>query len=177
MSVHINPGVTGAKRQSFTHVNPRDLLLQTMGENPKAGEKVIARKTFAAMMESVDREEYVEALFEYWFSNNHRSAVQAADVDTPKHKEATAKARTEAKEKKETLVRIGKRFLMDKVILLDYLMPNGKRLRNSTFLECLVAGGWLSTIGAKGELTAIVGKVLDEAAVHAIWKEEVRAQV
>ena len=33
-------------------------------------------------------------------------------------------------------------------VLLDFVMPSGKRLRDSTGKECRAAGGWLSDIGA-----------------------------
>lgn len=173
--VQLNPGRTGAKRQSFTAVNPRDLLKAVMAANPNAGEKTMQRRVFDAIMNSPDKDEYIEAIIEYWFANNYRAVVQAAEVEAvpPREREKQrATARAARKEEADALTRITKKFVVSKAILLDYKLPNGKMLRNATFLECRVAGGWLSELGTKGKPTDLVGKVLDEAAIQRIWREQ-----
>ncbi len=49
-----------------------------------------------------------------------------------------------------------------KVILLDMVQPNGKKLRDCTGIYCTQAGGWLTEVGRIAG-RGLVGKVLTEA--------------
>lgn len=61
------------------------------------------------------------------------------------------------------------------VILLDMVLPCGKRLRHATFADCKKAGGWLTEVSKKGKPTQAVDKALDEADLQNIWKRYERA--
>lgn len=54
------------------------------------------------------------------------------------------------------------------VILLDLVLPNGKKLRDCTGRECKKAGGWLIQVGERVGDRGIVGAKLDEAELTAI---------
>lgn len=60
------------------------------------------------------------------------------------------------KEKSELSRRLHNRVLM------DVLLPNGKKLRDSTFRACAEAGGWFGKIAAMGKPDQIVGAILTE---------------
>ena len=58
--------------------------------------------------------------------------------------------------------------LASEMVLLDYVLPNGKMLRDSTFGECAEAGGWLTRLSKRGQAGDKVGAVLSEQDVRAI---------
>jgi hypothetical protein len=55
--------------------------------------------------------------------------------------------------------------------LLDFIMPNGKALRDCSGAECRAAGGWLTAIADRIGDNAIVGAKLGEAEVAAIYAD------
>lgn len=54
-------------------------------------------------------------------------------------------------------------------ILLDTILPNGKRLRHSTFADCAKAGGWFAAIAKLGKPSEAVDKKLSEADLQNLW--------
>jgi hypothetical protein len=54
------------------------------------------------------------------------------------------------------------------VVLLDLMMPNGKRLRDSTGKECRQTGGWLIKVADRVGDRGVVGAKLSEAEVAKI---------
>jgi hypothetical protein len=55
---------------------------------------------------------------------------------------------------------------IEKLALLDFIMPNGKALRDCSGAECRAAGGWLTAIADRIGDNAIVGAKLGEAAAR-----------
>jgi hypothetical protein len=53
--------------------------------------------------------------------------------------------------------------------LLDWQLPNGKRLGDCTGRECRKAGGWLVRVAAKVPPRKLVRDVLDQGELQKLW--------
>lgn len=148
---HIDTGTLGAKVQSWRKDNPRNLLKRMIEESPKKSKDRLLQE-FSDYVRSAAGMEYLDAIVEYWFSNNWHSLAEKRDI---KITTATTKARTEAFKStiKERAVQM---------VLLDLTMPNGKILRNCTGRDCKKAGGWFARIAEKVRPAEKVGHVLSE---------------
>jgi hypothetical protein len=73
---------------------------------------------------------------------------------------ARQRGKREAAKAREAIARLTSRIR--NVVLMDLVLPNGKKLRNATFSECSAAGGWFKLVATKGKLSQIVGEVLSE---------------
>lgn len=163
----INPGDTGAKRQSWDKYNARDLIRQEIKNNPKGTERAIAE----AVWEIIKNERgYWKSIFEYWFTNNYRSFVvkrttehEVVVEERPPHKRASANMFSHD---------INNAKAQIKTILMDQVLSTGKKLRDSTFGECATEGGWLLAVAKQGNPNAIVGKHLTE---KDLWALRMRA--
>jgi hypothetical protein len=150
----IEKGVTGAKVQSWEKHNARELLARIVADNPKADDEAL----FHAF--TAESGPYFMEIQRYWFANNLRALKTrptpiARSVDRVAAQEHfTAKAKGRAVE----------------MVLLDFVLPNGKMLRDCTFGECAEAGGWLTELSRKGQPGEKVGAVLSEKEVRAVWK-------
>jgi hypothetical protein len=171
---NINTGTQGAKRTSWREHNPRDLLLRIRRKNPTAD----IRESFDFFLEEMEKarnRKYITAIYEYWHTNAFNALTQKEEHDAKLSKEqAGQKLRREATRRAEQKTQ---RATLDaeadteinKIIeasLLDFLMPNDKKLRDCTFGYCREVGGWLGRIGAAGKPDQIVGDVLSEDAVR-----------
>lgn len=159
------PGHTGAKVQSWRKANPRDVLKTIMadvGDNRSKALKVFREKVL-----SEDGEPYLEAIVEYWFTNNYNSLIyetrkpdNAREVETIQRGYKTQLQRHIVKEAQ--------------VMLLDLLMPNGKKLADCTGHDCAklanTIGPWLQAIAAKIKPRDRVGDKLTEADVREFYK-------
>jgi hypothetical protein len=47
-----------------------------------------------------------------------------------------------------------------KLVLSNFVLPNGKMLRDCTFAECAMEGGWLTALSKMGQPGDKVGAVL-----------------
>jgi hypothetical protein len=56
------------------------------------------------------------------------------------------------------------------IVLLKLRMPNGKVLAKCTGAECSHFGGWFSRVAAEVGPNNLVGDVLDEKAIRAIYR-------
>jgi hypothetical protein len=150
----IEKGVTGAKVQSWEKHNARELLARIVKDNPGADDEAL----FHAF--SQECAPFFMEIARYWFANNLRAlkarptpiARSVDRVAAQEHFVATAQARA------------------TEMVLLDYVLPNGNMLRDSTFSECAEVGGWLTKLAKKGQPNDKVGAVLSEKEVRAVWK-------
>jgi hypothetical protein len=153
-STEIEKGLTGAKVQSWEKHNARELLARIVADHPGADDEAL----FHAF--TAESGPYFMEIQRYWFANNLRALKTrptpiARSVDRVAAQEHfVAKARDRAVE----------------MVLLDYMLPNGNMLRDSTFGECAEVGGWLSRLARKGQPGEKVGAVLSEDEVRAVWK-------
>jgi hypothetical protein len=166
-SVHMI-GVTGAKHQSWQRANPRDMLKRLIEKNPKANKDEL----FNLFCEAVENEPMIiEVIIEYWYINNYQSLMAprlTAKVATAYRREAITtalKARATAVIEKKA-----------KIILLDMVMPSGKKLRDTTFAACAELGErmgqWLSDLSVMGAPNQKIGSVLTEDQVRQVYEEQ-----
>lgn len=151
--MELNQGIYGAKRQSWERNNARGLLIQIVEDNPDTDDETLFH-IFSAQCAP-----YFPEIVRYWFANNLRALRPRAPISAgPTVDRAVAKQAAQAVRARAT-----------KLVLLDFKLPNGKMLRDCTFSECAKAGGWLSKLSTKGQPGEIVGAVLTEKEVRAVW--------
>src|SRR5215471_3987531 len=150
---HIDTGITGAKRQSWRHDNPRDTLRNIIEGNPHADKEKLLT-LFKDIILKVKNQAILETIIEYWFANNLSSLLQS-DADLKKQFSAPNIAKLKDKIRERIKIASG-------IVLLDIIMPNKKRLGDCTGAECAAVGGWLSLVAARMSPSQIVGKIFTE---------------
>jgi len=165
MMTHIDSGITGAKRQSWRHDNPRDTLRNIIEGNPRAGKDELF-ELFKDVVLKTRNHAMFETIIEYWFANNLTSLLQG---NAELKKQFSGPNVAKIKDKIRERIKIASGF-----VLLDMIMPNNKRLGDCTGAECAAVGGWLSIVAARMSPSQIVGKVFDEKDIHEMLEYEAR---
>jgi hypothetical protein len=149
--IHPNIGTLGQTRSTWRDDNHlRGLLLRLVIENPQANrEELEALYLDKAESNSTLVEEALRRSFDndYW------------QLQRP------AKRRRPLIEAEVTAVTEQLRV----VVLLDLVLPNGKKLRECSGQECRQAGGWLTAVADRIGNRGIVGEKLSEAEVAALY--------
>ena len=161
---YIDHGTTGAYRQTWRKGNPRSLLETIIANNAKANEKRI-HELFWREIE--DDKQLLRACVEYWLDNNYHSLTR----------EMAGLPKTTNKPSKPTVaaVRVVKEHIRERIAhearlaLLDWIMPNEKRLADCTGKECTKIGGWLAALAKRVPPRKTVGESLSEQQVFEIW--------
>jgi len=155
---------TGAFKQSWRRNNPRGLLENLVSAHPDWSEHAIYAE-FRAELRKPENGLMIDTIAEYWFTNNYRSIVfppappvRASADDRRKNERIAEAAATQA------------RAIIVRTALLDFKLPSGKKLRNSTAGECAKAGGWLAAVAKKVPEGKRVGQVLSEDQVAKLFK-------
>jgi hypothetical protein len=158
-------GTTGAKRTSWEHYNPRDLLLRLVRDYPNADDKTLARHLRDCVLG--DDQEYLLPILLYFVRNNKRALeepetrVRRMHVrDTEKHTRVAQIRNRLTEHVREEAERI----------LLDLEMPNGKPLRDCTGRDCARFGGWYQRLADRVGPRKLVGNVLSEQDVRKFYK-------
>jgi hypothetical protein len=164
--VHVDLGITGAKRQSWRKANPREILRRLVEDNPHAGMDELFAK-FRKVLAKAD-EEMQETVDRYYFDNNVRSLQGIVDPNAGARKAASRERAAELRKKVEENITtaIDQRA---KRLLLDAIMPNEKPLRDCTGQDCNQMGGWLAGIGAKLKANQKVGDKFNEDQIQSHW--------
>lgn len=155
--MELNTGTLGAKVQSWEKNNARELLARLVTNNPSLDDEALFH-IFAA-----ECAPYFHEIVRYWVANNlralrPRTRASGSSVDRTADRAAAVEAvKAEAKAR------------ATKLVLLDFVLPNGKMLRDCTFAECAKAGGWLTKLANKGQPNEKVGAVLSEKEIKAVW--------
>jgi len=178
----------GATRQNLRRPALRPFLKEMMDaiENPHAYEdRKRVRAQFLQFMYSSAGEPFRETVFLYWFDLNYRSLL--ADYPDPNgHLPTRAELKKKAQEtieKKAVALRQRMTTVIEEkaeekaqLILLDWILPNGKPLRDCTGRECRQmsgrVGGWLRKISDRIKPTDLVGKVMQEADVRKLYGKD-----
>jgi hypothetical protein len=155
----IETGRYGATVQTWFSSGPRDLLRHIVEANPGKDREWIFEE-FRSQA-TARGPEFHAAILEYWFTNNYRSLAERPPSLGPQLQPTVAAVKRQIHNK-----------IVEKAeaILLDLIMPNGKQLRSCTGAECAKAGGWLSKVGQKVGARRLVGSVMTEADLHALWR-------
>lgn len=159
-------GTTGAKRQSWRKANPRDILRRIIASTPEATREALF-DAFSQEVFTPENQPVLESIVEYWFANNLISLMPRKQQSGRAGRglsPATVQMAAEARQRVTESIQIAAQ-----TIFLDLMLPHGKSLRESTGAECSALGGWLAVIGTKVLPDAIVGKVLSEEQVRALF--------
>lgn len=160
-------GTMGAYRQTWRKGNPRSLLQTIINKNPKADEKKIHQLFWE---EIEDDKELLRACVEYWLDHNYRSIIFASTAPTPEQIRRKQTERTEGV--KAATNKLKERIEFEtKRRLLDWIMPNERRLGDCTGKECRLFGGWLGEVGKKVPANSTVRQVLSEEQLQKLWKK------
>jgi hypothetical protein len=150
METIINEGKTGAKRQSWRGTNPRSILLKLIADNPhetRQDEDRILELFWQAIRKDEDILHTIAV--KYWGTNNYSYLVYRRPDST-------------SRVKKTEEVEAAKNSILSKIILLDFVMPNGKPLRECTKQDCQKIGGWLLKVAKTLKPKQMVGEVFSE---------------
>lgn len=151
-------GIYGAKRQTWKRASPRDLLKRMMDNHSDDTEGRLHQRFSMAVQDNPDM---LESIIEYWFANNYRSLSYKPAKDE--------RARAEMIQRAERLIR----SRAETLVLSDMVLPNGKKLREATGLECSKfapkVGNLLSKIAKKVKPSQIVGDVLSEEQLRRMY--------
>lgn len=156
---HIDPGSLGAKRATFRSANPRRTLREIIDRNPDFDEKGWREQFWDLIKDDLSDSGDLKACIEYWLDNNLRSLMPQL------HRGSTSRTSTASEIEKET-----------NRLLLQLVMPNGKRLAECTGSDCVRFGGWYSAIAALVPPDQIVGVHLDEQKLQQLWQSHAISQ-
>lgn len=174
-------GKTGASKQSWRS-GPKKILKTLMDEakDPHAG-KVLFSEFLPIVLpaevrdafENDEAERCLVMIIEYWFTNFHNYMSQA--YPRPGDENRKVAARKALVEKEQTIRKAVRNKIQEeaKLLLLDWIMPNGKAMGDCTGQEVRQFGRkvapWLSKIAAKVKPGEIVRNVLSEDDVRKMW--------
>ena len=151
-----------------------DAFRKAMLHDPK-GSRKDAFKQFLATMESDPHylttlaEDYFERAYANWKgekAGDSYSLLGTASVQ--RRTDVSAVQRAEKEKQRADIVKKGVERIRQ-IILLDMILPTGKKLRESTGAECTKAGGFFSEVARYLKPTEIVDKHLNEAELRNIW--------
>jgi hypothetical protein len=167
----------GATRQTRRFLALRPVLKGMMDNvtDPHASEdRDTVKEQFLQFMNSAAGAQYRETAFIYWLDNNYRALL--ADYPepekdlTPRAERKAEKGRIAAAMKQKVEQAIEQKA---QIILLDWVLPNGKALRDCTGRDCRqmsgTVGTWLRKIADRIKPTELVGSVLQEADVRKLF--------
>lgn len=174
----------GATRQSrrLPALIPVLTKLMDKVDNPHDAEnRTLIRSQFIQFMFSSAGSQFQETAFLYWFDNHYRHLLN----DYPEPGELIDK-RTERRvtlRSLEQATTANLTHLVDQavekkaeIMLLSWVLPNGKALRDCTGRECRQmsgrVGGWLRKVSDRVKPTQIVGNVLQEADVRKLYGKD-----
>lgn len=167
MFTEVSSGELGATRQTWRTKSIRDLLAEIIGDNPRATDRELLEK-FVEQLRADD--DYFVAAAEYAFTN----ALNALRRDPSKQSRPSAEQKAKrAAEKAKAAGEHAKLVARIKsgVMLLSMKMPNGKFLRDCSGAECDHFGGWYARVAAAVGPSKLVGEVLTEKQVRALYKQ------
>lgn len=159
---HVDTGITGAKRQSWKHDNPRDVLKNVIEKNGRSSKEELLRIFTQTIFEKGNRA-LIETVIEYWFANNLNSLLNS---DSQLREQFSKPQISKIKEQIRERIKIAAG-----VVLMDMIMPNKKRLRDCSGAECAAVGGWLSVVATRMSPSAIVGKTFSEQDIRGMLAE------
>jgi hypothetical protein len=171
-----DPGVTGAFRASWRKGNPRVVLQEILNERPKAGRDEIL-KLFREEVKA--DEDLMDGVILYWFDNNWRSLSPETKAGGPGAKPGGTAARASVTPPTVTAKtipssakhKIKERIVYEtKLMLLELVMPNGKRLADCTGPECQSFGSWFAELAAQAPKDKTIGEAFSEDQVRALWR-------
>jgi hypothetical protein len=159
----VDRGAIGAKRSSYQKRNFRDLALKLLVDNPENDVESLASEFMEMLLK--DREAF-RSLSVYGLQNVKHSLhpLRTPFRESDLH---TTPAALEKQILEQQASEITKKITDN---LMQFVMPTGKTLGESTGTECNQVGGWFKKIGAKVGPRGIVSKKLTEADLQKMFK-------
>ena len=162
---YVEEGTQGAFRQTWRKGNPRSLLKTIMEKNPNLNPGALYNIFW---QEIEDDKEILRNIAGYWLDHNYQSLKAAAE---PQQKPTTSSSSPPEKEPSSG-ERLRRRIQYEtRIILLELIMPNDKRLADCTGAECGKFGGWLFALSKKVPTNKTVGTTLTEDEVYQLWQQ------
>lgn len=155
LDIHKTGGVLVSK-QMVSH--PREIVVQLIEEADDIKDKEGLFHEFRRRL--TRNEDHQRAVEWYFFVNMYEYLVTTRTKKPPRQ---NSERRTEAEQQVQSL-----KEQIKNIVLLDLVLPGGKKLRDATFAECEQAGGWLAKVAKKGKSNQVVGKTLTEKQLRAI---------
>lgn len=154
------PQVSTSAKANTRQLAPLQLLIDLIRKKPSL-EEAKQKAAFRKLILDDENEDYLHSLINEWLSIKFNGALNIA---VPPARETVEQRRTEQARLVATIERV------IKVNMLDMMLPNGKKLSNSTGRDCTKAGGLFAQIGMRVKPNEIVGKVLTEKDIHEMWE-------
>jgi hypothetical protein len=162
IGINTTPGVHGQTRSTWRDDNHlRGLLLKLIKQYPNATQEELQKPYLAkAKGSKFSARPGNEALID-------EALLRALDNDFDQIHKAYRRRKPTITLSDEEVAAAEQRFA--KILLLDFVLPNGKKLRDCTGSECAAAGGWLLKVAERVGADAIVGDKLSEVQVAKIF--------
>jgi hypothetical protein len=158
---NIDPGIQGAKRQTWDENDPRPILIRIMTEHLGASEIEI----FDLFWEEIQEERpALKSMARYWCRNTFL-ALQPRRSVTSSVAVASASTRVVEGLKERVRYEAG-------IVLMELLMPNNKILGDCQRGDLLKIGGWVSALAEKMPTKKKVFEVFSEQDLHQLWKKK-----
>ncbi len=163
MSMSVDYGTTGVKRQSMRKGNPRNYLLKILERTPRISDEDLVEKMMAAVRKNDD---YLESVVVNWTARERANLTRGPrQAPQPQAREAIAAKMAEYRAQVE---KIAKPRIVQ-FALLQMVMPNGKALAECTFKEVAQFGGKFIALSKGGKPGEKVGK-LSEPEVRKLFR-------
>jgi hypothetical protein len=159
----VDLGIRGAKRASYQKRNFRDLALKVLIDNPD---------------EEVENlvDDFIEMLHKDADSFRSLAIYGLQNVKTSLHPIRGRPLYSPPKNLEKQIIEEQAATITKKITdnLMQFMMPTGKTLEQSTGAECNQVGGWFKVIGKKIGIRGIVGQKLTEGDLQKLFKESQR---
>lgn len=143
--------------------NPDELLRRIRVSSPAASEKEIFDQFCDGLK---DDESFLGAIVSHWFANHYRQCAVSVSTNgsvvfsrNGRQQVSLIESRNERDKTRAAVTRLKESM---RAVLMDFVLSNGKKLRESTFGDCAHDGGWLLTVAKQGRANEIVGRKLTE---------------
>jgi hypothetical protein len=162
----VDLGVRGSKRASFQKRNYRDLALKILIANPDEDVENLVEEFMEMLTKDTDA---FRSLAIYGLQNV-KTALHPVRAPSPR----TSPQATEKQIIEGQAAEITKKITDN---LMQFMMPSGKTLADSTGAECDKVGGWFKVIGKKVGRQGVVGQKLSEEDLQKLFKGSQRTKV
>ena len=163
-NIELPAGIQGSKRARWREFDPSELLRQTIESHPNEDQADL-RKIYWDTVRKHDEQTYLRAIVEYFLDNAFLALDHKRQALTRKQERPATNGNAKTGVVSAVRDRVHREA---QVILMDLLMPNGKRLGDCTGTQCKKFGGWLTAV-AKVAGSKRIADALSEGEVRKIW--------
>lgn len=165
---HVEFGQTGAKRTSVEESDPFKEYINLFEMYPQASTAELLRR-FTQLC--LDEEDLNRATIAYTFANLEMRRKKYGYGEKPVTRDRATTTKRIA-QRTSSIRETMKKHIRRKAeeLLMEIIMPNGKRLADCSLKYCGEFGGWMSRIGAAGKANQLVRHVLNEEQLRDLRK-------